>query len=92
MKKLSSKLVYFMEFDSESGSKLFSFIPDPFRKTFPSNTISNIISQDQTTQIDVILSRKPDKNLFVFHTGDDKNLHVRWNREGEIIKDKLKTK
>ena len=41
------------------------------------------ITENQTTQIDVILTREPNKNLFVFHSGNDDDLHVRWDREGK---------
>lgn len=92
LRNLEPNLEYFIEFDSSSDSELFSFKPDPLRITLPAYRISDIIRADQTTQIDVILAREPNKNLFVFHSGTDQNLHVEWNRKGEIVKEKLKVK
>lgn len=86
LKHLEPNLVYFIECDSASDSELFSFSPDPLRVTLPAFRISDIIRADQTTQIDVILSREPSKNLFVFHKGTDPDLHVEWDRKGEIVK------
>jgi len=86
LKELEPHLTYFIDINSDSGSELFSYSPDPLVITAGPNDITNIIHQDQTTQIDVILSRNPSKNLFVFHRGDDKDLHVKWNRKGEITK------
>ena len=92
LKHLEPNLVYFIECDSSSDSELFSFRPDPLRVTLPAYRISDVIRADQTTQIDVILSREPSKNLFVFHKGTDPDLHVEWNRKGEIVKRKQKIK
>ena len=92
LRNLEPNLIYFIEIDSSSDSELFSFKPDPLRITLPAYRISEIIRADQTTQIDVILSREPDKNLFVFHAGTDPDLHVEWNRKGEITKRKIKVK
>ena len=89
MKHLEPQLVYFMEFDSRSGSDLFSFEPDPLVVEAPAGKISSIISQDRTTQIDVVMSRVPHRNLFVFHTGDDAALHVKWNRAGDVTKTQI---
>lgn len=87
-KELEPKYSYFMDLNSDSGSELFRYSPDPLRITAKPNDITNIIHKDQTTQIDVILSRNPSDNLFVFHKGDDKQLHVKWNRDGVLDKKK----
>ena len=49
-------------------------------------------NSDQTTQIDITLSREQSRNLFVFHHGDDPDLHVRWDRRGEVVKTGLRHK
>jgi hypothetical protein len=89
---LEPHLVYFIDFNSESDSVLYNFKPDPLRVTAESHTITDIIKKDQTTQIDVVLSRRPERNLFVFHSGDDPDLHVKWNRKGEITATNLDIK
>lgn len=92
LKELEPHLTYFIDINSDSGSELFSYSPDPLVVTADPHDITNIINEDQTTQIDVILSRNPSKNLFVFHKGDDKNLHVTWDRKGEIRRKRLGAK
>lgn len=82
--KLEPHLSYFIDFNSESCSPLFNFYPDPLRVIAPEHSITEIIVQDQTAQIDVILLREPSRNLFVFHPGNDPDLHVKWNRKGGI--------
>jgi hypothetical protein len=92
MKDLDPSLTYFLKFDSDSNSDLFSYEPDPYTQEIPPQSIFNYISEDRTTLFDVILSREPSENLFVFHRGDDPDLHVKWNRKGEVVKKKMKTK
>ena len=92
LKELEPQLPYFIDLNSDSNSRLFSYSPDPLEITAASNNITQIIEQDQTTQIDVILSRNPSENLFVFHKGDDNQLHVKWNRDGTIKKKKMRIK
>lgn len=89
LKQLEPQYSYFMDLNSDSGSKLFNYQPDPLRETAQPNDITNIIKEDQTTQINVILSRIPSDNLFVFHRGDDQNLHVKWGRDGKVKSNKL---
>jgi hypothetical protein len=92
MKELEPKYTYFIEIDSSSESELFSYSPAPFSVEAPAGQVTEIITEDQTTQIDIVLSREPSRDLFVFHRGDDPDLHVRWSRRGEIIKSGLKHK
>ena len=92
LKELEPHLTYFIDINSDSGSELFSYSPDPLVVTAAPHDITNIIHQDQTTQIDVVLSRNPSGNLFVFHKGDDKLLHVKWDRKGEITQKKMSVK
>lgn len=86
LRELEPHLTYFIDINSDSGTELFSYAPDPLVITAGPNDVTNIIKVDQTTQIDVILSRNPSQNLFVFHRGDDKNLHVKWDRMGNVKK------
>ncbi len=92
MKEIDSSFTYFFNFDSSSGSDLFAYKPDPLRYTTEGEDISKIIIEDQTTLIDVILSREPNKNLFVFHPGNDRDLHVKWDRKGMVKETNLKIK
>jgi len=92
MKEIDPAYTYYFKFDSDSNSDLFSYQPDPYSQEVPPGAISNYIIEDQTTLFDVILSREPSKNLFVFHRGDDPDLHVKWDRKGEIVKTGLKIK
>lgn len=92
LKELEPQLPYFIDLNSESNSRLFSYSPDPLEIAAAANSITQIIEKDQTTQIDVVLSRNPSENLFVFHKGDDNQLHVKWNRDGIIKKKKMRVK
>ena len=85
LKHLEPHLTYFMDFNSDSGTELFRYTPDPYRVNIVGRRLTEVINADQTTQIDVILGRELDRNLFVFHRGDDPGLHVKWDRKGEII-------
>jgi len=89
--ELEPKYPYFFEFDSRTDTPLVNYEPDPLRITADVKTVHNIIVENQTTQIDVTLSRTPERNLFIFHPGDDPRLHIKWNREGEITDDNLDT-
>ncbi len=84
LKEFEPNLVYFMVLDSDSGTSLYRYVPDPFKSKKTDHRLTDIIRADQTTQIDVIFGRQPHRNLFVFYRGDDPDLHVRWNRQGEI--------
>ena len=92
LKEFEPQLKYFMNFDADSGTELFAFKPDPFRVEVEGKRLREIISEDQTTQIDVKLSREPHKNLFRFHSGTDPKLHVSWDRKGEVDDENLKTR
>jgi len=84
MKELEPQYDYFFELDSDSGSLLFSFQPDPLTVKAEKGTITDIIVAEQTTQIEVVLQRTPDRNLFVYHKGNDPDLHITWDRRGII--------
>ncbi len=92
LKNLEPKHEYFIEIDTTSHSDLYRYMPDPFSIRAPEQRITEIVVEDQTTQIDLVLSREPARNLFRFHRGDDPDLHVRWDRKGEIKKRRLNHK
>ena len=85
-------------FDTGGQGAIFGKYNDGIITDITKNRLTAILSKDQTTQIDVKVSREPRSELFVFHPGDDvddKNkpiLHVKWNRQGEITKKRLKVK
>jgi hypothetical protein len=89
MKHLEPKYTYFIEIDTSSGSELYRYAPDPFVVEAPERRISEVIRADRTTQVDIVLAREPSRSLFVFHRGDDPDLHVRWDRSGTITKKRL---
>jgi hypothetical protein len=86
------KLTYFMNFSSDSGTDLYRFDPTPLRVVVEGKQLAEILSPEQTTQVDVRLARVPSDKLFVFHPGTDPDLHVEWNREGDIVDRKLEIK
>lgn len=83
LKALEPKLVYYFDFNAESGSRLYNFKPELLRVKAAGN-IQNYVCENQTTQFDIVLAREPEKNLFVFHPGNDNSLHVEWDRAGNI--------
>ena len=83
-------LTYFMKFDSDSGTDHFMFVPDSFIKDIKGKALTDIIAADQTTQIEVVLGREPGSKLFLFHRGDDPFLHVKWNRDGDVVDLRIK--
>ncbi len=91
LKELKPKLTYYFDFNSDSGSRLFEYKPELLRVSAVGN-IQNYVCENQTTQFDIVLSREPEKNLFVFHAGDDNSLHVEWDRVGNIKKTNLPIK
>lgn len=92
LQKFEADLTYFFAFDARTGTELFHYEPDPLQVKVTGKRLSDIICAEQTTQIDVVLGRESSPNLFVFHPGDDNSLHVKWNRRGEITKEKIKPK
>ncbi len=91
LKELEPKLTYYFDFNAESGSHLFDYKPESLRVEAIGN-IQNYVCENQTTQFDIVLSREPGKNLFVFHAGDDNSLHVKWDRSGNIKETNLPIK
>jgi len=89
MKQLEPQYTYFIEIDTAPPSDLFRYTPDPFIVEAPERRITEVIREDRTTQVDIVLSREPGRNLFVLHRGDDPDLHVRWDRRGSVTKKRL---
>ncbi len=48
--------------------------------------LRELLQHNRTTQIEVVIPREPQSDVFRFHAGDDADLHVKWNRDGEIRK------
>lgn len=90
LKELEPELKYFINIKAVSESDLYAYQPNPLTIEMVSNTITELITEDHTTQIDVILARVPSENLFVFHKGNDPDLHVTWDRSGKVKKTKGK--
>jgi hypothetical protein len=90
--RVNRRLTYFVELDSKSGTDLYSYLPDPLFRKLIGGRIQELVVPDQTTQIDVVLAREPHRSLFVFHRGDDPDLHVKWDRTGRVVKKKIKGK
>lgn len=86
MKELEPKVVYFIELDSHADSDLLGYRPSPLHIETAPGRIFEILREDQTTQLDVVLSREPNANLFVFHGADDPKLHLEWDRRGAVGK------
>lgn len=92
MRKFAPELRYFMKFDSSSGTNLFSYVPDPYKIDIEGKSLVDIICEDQATQIEIALGRTSSEKLFIFHPGTDKDLHLSWNRQGDIGDRKLPIK
>ncbi|MDF1544331.1 MAG: hypothetical protein P1R58_04435 [bacterium] len=92
LKEFEPHLTYFLKFDSKSHTELFSYAPDPYQIEFEGTELTNVISENQTTQIDVILDRTSSEKLFLFHKGTDDRLHVKWDREGNLVEENKEIK
>ncbi|PLX85222.1 MAG: hypothetical protein C0617_04865 [Desulfuromonas sp.] len=90
--KLDPKKTYFLDLQADSRSELFSYGPLRVETAKKIDVLKSLVRDDQTTQIDVVLSRKAGRKLFVFHPGDDPDLHVKWDRKGEIVGTGLRVK
>ncbi|MGB5337552.1 MAG: hypothetical protein WBO06_00500 [Gammaproteobacteria bacterium] len=77
---------YFMRISTASGTPLYHYHPGEFTVQLSGRQLLDIISADQTTQVEVVFGRRAHSRLFRFHRGDDEDLHVSWDREGEITK------
>lgn len=86
--QLESSHRFFMRFHaSPPRTSLFDYRPSAaFHESWSPDDLTQVLAPDQTTQIDVVLSREPSKNLFVFEPGTREDLHVAWGRRGNIRK------
>jgi hypothetical protein len=95
LSKLRTDRPLALKLTAETHTPLVEF-GDDWNPIYPPSKIETILTPDQTTQVEVILDRRPDADLFVFHPGDagvpdgqDRDgppLHVRWNRQGVVTK------
>ncbi|PLX82245.1 MAG: hypothetical protein C0617_14025 [Desulfuromonas sp.] len=85
MKHLDPALTYFVDLQANSGSRLFGYEPMKVTTEGRLNVLAELVREDQTTQVDVVLSRRAGGDLFVFHPGNDAALHVRWDRRGSVV-------
>ncbi len=90
--RIDRRFKYFFELRADTGTPLTGFDPQEFRIELSRSELDEIIVPDQTTQIDVVLRRRSEPELFRFHRGDDDNLHVKWDREGKVSERNRKTK
>ncbi len=82
--QLEPQLTYYMLFDTSLDTPLVYYRPKPLEIQVTGVKLTDIVSANQTTQIEVVLARKSHPNLFVFHPGGDPQLHLKWNRKGEV--------
>lgn len=90
--KIDRRYRYYLSFRGRTGSPLTRFEPDEFRVDLSRDQLKSVIQPDRTTEIEVVLPRLSEPELFRFHKGDDADLHVKWDREGEITRRKIDTK
>lgn len=86
LKQFESKLTYYMDLTANTATSLVSYPAVPRPPEFSGLQLRNVIREDEVTQIEVVLGRVPRRELFIFHRGDDADLHVEWNRDGVIQK------
>ena len=70
MKQIEPELDYFIELFTTTDTSLYQYVPSLLRINILSGKITELICEDQTTQIDIILKREPDKKLFGFIRAD----------------------
>ena len=93
LRQFEPQLTYFLKFDANTGTDLFSYWPDPYKVKFAGDSLINVIAPDRCSQIDVILDRRSSDNLFVFHTGEElKDHHIKWDRRGTVVDRDLEIK
>lgn len=92
LKHFAAEQDYFMRISCDSGTRLYRYQPNEFTVQLNGQALLDLITADQTCQVDVVFAREPHSQLFRFHRGDDPDLHLRWNREGEVTKKKIPVK
>ncbi len=95
MSKLERGKPFVLNLTADTSTPLVEY-SDDWHPTYTEAQVRALLVEEQTTQVDVILDRKPDPQLFVFHPGDSgipggsapsgPGLHVKWDRKGEIVK------
>lgn len=90
--KLDRRFRYYLEFNGSTDTPLTRFEPENFRVELTREDLNGLIQDDRTTEIEVILPRLSEPDLFRFHPGDDPDLHVKWNRQGQITRKRIKPK
>jgi hypothetical protein len=86
LKEFEPRLTYYLDLTASTDTPLVDFTIPRNPPEFKGQALADVICEDRTTQIDVVVGRLPKRELFVFHVGDDSDLHVRWNRRGEVDK------
>ena len=93
LRKLEKNKVYALRITADANTPLISHEHAWFPTYKPEN-IERLVIGSQTTMVDVKMKRDPDPNLFVFHPADsgepgpradERPLHVKWDRTGEIV-------
>lgn len=92
MDEFEPRRSYFMRIKADSGTPLYQYHPNEFTVQVTGKQLRDIITADQTTQIEVVFERSSVRDLFRFHHGDDEDLHVRWGRDGVVREKKIKPK
>lgn len=82
LKDLERGVPFFFEFTADTDTPLVGLTGG--RQAIASGEIDAVVRADETTQVDVIVGRHASPKLFVFHSGDDPDLHVAWDREGNV--------
>ncbi len=92
LSRFAPQNTYVMKLSCDSGTELCSYEPNPVVVNIRGVELKEFLVADRTTQVEVVMGRTPSSRLFLLNRGDDPDLHVRWNRLGEIVKDRLPTK
>ena len=90
LKRFDPSIDHFIDLHASTGTDLLTYKPETLRIELSGKQLRQVIIENQVTQIDVRMSRKTHDKLFVFHRGMDPHLHVKWNRDGEIVKDEIR--
>ena len=92
MKQFEKKYAYYFALTADTDTDLVEYRAPAQDPQFSGAALTEAICVDRTTQIDVIVHRVPRPQLFVFHRGADPDLHVKWNRLGNVTKTNLPIK
>lgn len=84
LKQFEPDLTYFLSLDTRSSAELYRYEPDPLEVRVSGRKLGQLVQADRTTRIEVVVERRASHRLFVFHGGDDPDLHVEWDRSGRV--------